>query len=139
MYAATIGAWSEYLVAGIAFMCMFGTTLAVMDGYARTLNESVHMLVSTEEEPPRWSLNVWIVAQAFAGMAIILFFQSALAPMLSFAMTLAFITTPFFAWLNFDLVRKRHISKGMNALAWIGLVYLTAFAVAFIFWWLFAS
>ena len=139
MYAATIGDWSQYLVAGIAFMCMFGTTLAVMDGYARTLNESVHLLAGTDHEQPRWTLNAWIVAQAFAGMAIILFFQSALAPMLSFAMTLAFITTPFFAWLNFDLVRKTHISQGMNRLAWVGMIYLSLFAITFVIWWLFAS
>lgn len=139
MYAATIGDWSRYLVAGIAFMCMFGTTLAVMDGYARTLDESVHLLRRSNKEKQPWTLNAWIVTQAFAGMAVILFFQSSLAPMLSFAMTLAFITTPFFAWLNFDLVRRTHISKGMNVLAWIGMVYLTAFAVAFVLWWLFAS
>lgn len=139
MYADTIGDWSAYLVAGIAFICMFGTTLAVMDGYARTLDESVRLLRQPEGEAKRWTLNAWIIAQACTGMAIILFFQSALAPMLSFAMTLAFITTPFFAWLNFDLVRKTHISKGMNLLAWIGLIYLTAFAVAFVVWWLFAS
>ena len=139
MYADTIGDWSAYLVAGIAFICMFGTTLAVMDGYARTLDESVRLLRQPESEPQRWTLNAWIIAQAFTGMGIILFFQSALAPMLSFAMTLAFITTPFFAWLNFDLVRKTHISKGMNLLAWIGLLYLTAFAAAFVVWWLFAS
>lgn len=136
MYAATIGDWARYLVAAIAFMCMFGTTLAVMDGYARTLDDSFHLLRNTEEEPKRWTLNAWIVAQALTGMAIILFFQSALAPMLSFAMTLAFITTPFFAWLNFDLVRKTHISRGMNALAWVGLIYLTVFALGYIVWWL---
>ena len=49
---------------------------------------------------------------------------------------LAFITTPFFAWLNFDLVRKTHISRGMNALAWVGLIYLTAFAAGYIVWWI---
>ncbi|MCB1648440.1 MAG: divalent metal cation transporter [Pseudomonadales bacterium] len=136
MYAATIGDWARYLVAAIAFMCMFGTTLAVMDGYARTLDDSFHLLRNTDAEPRRWTLNAWIVAQALAGMAIILFFQSALAPMLSFAMTLAFITTPFFAWLNFDLVRKTHISRGMNALAWVGLIYLTVFALGYIVWWL---
>ena len=58
--------------------------------------------------------------------------------MLTFAMTLAFITTPFFAWLNFDLVRKTHISKGMNILAWIGMFYLTLFAIGYVVWW-FAS
>lgn len=137
MYAATIGDWSRYLVAAIAFMCMFGTTLAVMDGYARTLDDSFHLLGGSKTAAKPWTLNAWIVVQALFGMGIILFFQSALAPMLGFAMTLAFITTPFFAWLNFDLVRKQHISKGMNALAWVGMVYLTLFAIAYVLWWLF--
>jgi len=74
--------------------------------------------------------------QALSGMAIILFFQSALAPMLTFAMTLAFITTPFFAWINFDLVRKDNLSPGMKALAWVGMVYLSVFALAYVLWWL---
>ena len=69
-------------------------------------------------------------------MAIILFFQSALSPMLTFAMTLAFLTTPFFAWLNFSLVRGKGISAGMNLLAWIGMIYLTAFSVLFLVWYL---
>jgi Mn2+/Fe2+ NRAMP family transporter len=136
MYAATIGEWSQYLVAAIAFLCMFGTTLAVMDGYARTLAESFHLLRETPGEPAPWTLNAWIVVQALSGMAIILFFQSALAPMLTFAMTLAFITTPFFAWLNFDLVRKDGLSRGMYALSWIGMVYLSVFALAYVLWWL---
>ena len=136
MYAATIGEWSQYLVAAIAFLCMFGTTLAVMDGYARTLDESFHLLRETPGEAAPWTLNAWIVVQALSGMAIILFFQSALAPMLTFAMTLAFITTPFFAWLNFDLVRKDALSPGMNALAWVGMVYLSAFALGYVLWWL---
>lgn len=135
MYAATIGDWSQYLVAAIAFLCMFGTTLTVMDGYARTLAESFHLLRNTPGEVAPWTLNAWTVAQALSGMAIILFFQSALAPMLTFAMTLAFITTPFFAWLNFDLLRKDGLSPRMQAFAWIGMVYLTGFALLYVLWW----
>ncbi len=136
MYAATIGDWSRYLVAAIAFLCMFGTTLAVMDGYARTLNESIHLLRQTPGEPANWTLSAWIVAQALSGMAIILFFQSALAPMLTFAMTLAFVTTPFFAWLNFDLMRQQGLSIGMQWFAWIGMAYLSLFALGYVLWWL---
>ncbi|MDP1931044.1 MAG: divalent metal cation transporter [Gammaproteobacteria bacterium] len=134
MYAATIGEWSRLLVAGIAFLCMFGTTLAVMDGYARTLDESFYLLKENEQPRTEKSLSIWIVLQALAGMAIILFFQSSLAPMLGFAMTMAFVTTPFFAWLNFDLVRGR-LSGLMNAYAWIGMIYLSAFSIAYIVWW----
>ena len=102
MYALTIGEWARPLVSAIAFLCMFGTTLTVLDGYARTLNES-HKLLGFKQS--KHSLNTWLILQALAGMAVILFFKSALGPMLTFAMTLAFITTPVFAWLNFSLVR----------------------------------
>lgn len=136
MYATTIGEWARLFIAFIAFMCMFGTTLAVLDGYARTLDESFHLLRSNGQERRSWTLTAWIVAQATTGMAIILFFQSALSPMLTFAMTLAFLTTPFFAWLNFSLVRGKGISVGMNVLAWIGMIYLTAFSFLFLIWYL---
>ena len=137
MYSATIGDWARLFIAFIAFMCMFGTTLAVLDGYAHTLNESFHLLSSKDKDRPRWPLSAWIVGQSAAGMAIILFFQTALSPMLTFAMTLAFLTTPFFAWLNFSLVRGNQISRGMNVLAWVGMVYLTGFALVYLVWYLF--
>lgn len=136
MYSATIGDWSRLMVAGIAFLCMFGTTLAVMDGYARTLHESVALLAPEDSATQPPSLSFWIIVQALSGMAVILFFQSALAPMLSFAMTMAFITTPFFAWLNLDLAKNLEPNKYIRLLAWLGLFYLSAFSVFYVIWWL---
>ncbi|MEI8620723.1 divalent metal cation transporter [Pseudoalteromonas sp. B129b] len=134
MYALTIGEWARPLVSAIAFLCMFGTTLTVLDGYARTLNES-HKLLGFGQS--KHSLNIWLILQAFAGMAVILFFKSALGPMLTFAMTLSFVTTPVFAWLNFSLVRSEPDIKHsvlLRCLSWLGLVYLVGFAVAFVVW-----
>ena len=134
MYALTIGEWARPLVSAIAFLCMFGTTLTVLDGYARTLNES-HKLLGFEQS--QHSLNIWLILQALAGMAVILFFKSALGPMLTFAMTLAFVTTPVFAWLNFSLVRSESSIKHsvlLRSLTWLGLLYLVGFAVAFVVW-----
>lgn len=134
MYALTIGEWARPLVSAIAFLCMFGTTLTVLDGYARTLNES-HKLLGFKQS--KHSLNMWLILQAMAGMAVILFFKSALGPMLTFAMTLAFVTTPVFAWLNFSLVRSEPAIKHsvlLRSLTWLGLVYLVGFAVAFVLW-----
>ncbi|WP_372861946.1 NRAMP family divalent metal transporter [Pseudoalteromonas sp.] len=134
MYALTIGEWARPLVSAIAFLCMFGTTLTVLDGYARTLNES-HKLLGFKQS--KHSLNIWLILQALAGMAVILFFKSALGPMLTFAMTLAFVTTPVFAWLNFSLVRSEPAIKHsllLRSLTWLGLVYLVGFAMAFVVW-----
>lgn len=134
MYALTIGEWARPLVSAIAFLCMFGTTLTVLDGYARTLNES-HKLLGFKQS--KHSLNTWLILQALAGMAVILFFKSALGPMLTFAMTLAFVTTPVFAWLNFSLVRSEPAIKHslfLRSLTWLGLVYLVGFALVFVVW-----
>ena len=134
MYALTMGEWARPLVSGIAFLCMFGTTLTVLDGYARTLNES-HKLLPIKQS--KYSLNMWLLLQAFAGMAVILFFKSALGPMLTFAMTLAFVTTPVFAWLNFSLVRSEasiYHSTLLRILSWLGLAYLVGFALVFLVW-----
>lgn len=129
MYGATIGDWAEYFVGAIAFLCMFGTTLAVLDGYARTLRESFRLLTDKKSR-----LRHWLMAQALLGMLVVLYFQSALGPMLAFAMTLAFITTPIFAWLNFTLVRKQKMHWGMKLYAWLGLLYLAIFTLAYLVW-----
>lgn len=134
MYALTIGEWARPLVSVIAFLCMFGTTLTVLDGYARTLTES-HKLLGFRQG--KHSLNSWLILQSLAGMAVILFFKSGLGPMLTFAMTLAFVTTPVFAWLNFSLVRSEpsiQHSKLVRCLSWIGLAYLVGFAFMFLGW-----
>ncbi len=59
MYAKTIGEWSTLLVAGVAFLCMFGTTITVLDGYARTLNESMK-LVGLQQQATQPGYSYWL-------------------------------------------------------------------------------
>ncbi|GGW60506.1 NRAMP family divalent metal transporter [Alishewanella tabrizica] len=139
MYGSTIGEWAKPLVSLIAFLCMFGTTLTVLDGYARTLDESGRLL-GLYTRATRWRFPSLLLLQAFSGMAMIVFFRSAIGPMLTFAMTLAFLTTPVFAWLNFSLMRggnKPGLSKRLTLLSWLGLAYLIGFAVVFLVWYLY--
>lgn len=133
MYARTIGDWSRWLVAFIAFFCMFGTTLTAVDGYSRA-NTEAFRLIKGEKSYSTRALYIWTVLGCAAGMVVILFFKGALAPMLKFAMITAFLTTPVFAWLNLMLVRggAHRISGGMLAFSWLGLIYLAGFAVLFL-------
>jgi Mn2+/Fe2+ NRAMP family transporter len=129
MYAQTIGNWARPLVATIAFLCMFGTTITVLDGYARTLDEASGLL--------GWQAgsrqSYWLIVQSCVGMGVILFFKSALGPMVTFAMTLAFLTTPVFAWLNYRVMpRGLAMSLPLRLLSWVGLAYLTGFTLFFL-------
>lgn len=133
MYAFAIGDWSKLLIALIAFMCMFGTTITVIDGYSRANNEALRILLGRKESSVA-SLNIWMTAAAAIGIIIILFFMSDVAKLLSFAMICSFVSTPIFGWLNFSLVLKgeHRVKGGLFWLAVVGLTYLTGFTLLFI-------
>ncbi|CKL53338.1 membrane protein [Neisseria meningitidis] len=134
MYAVTIGGWSRPLVAFIAFACMYGTTITVVDGYARAIAEPVRLLRGKDKtgNAEFFAWNIWV---AGSGLAVIFWFDGVMANLLKFAMIAAFVSAPVFAWLNYRLVKgdeKHKLTSGMNALALAGLIYLTGFTVLFL-------
>ncbi|MBL4237603.1 Nramp family divalent metal transporter [Vibrio fluvialis] len=139
LYASTIGEWSRYLIAVIAFFCIFGSTITVIDGYSRVIAESQRLLKEQREQSPK-VLQGWMILVSAASLAIIVFFASALMPMLNFAMIMAFMTTPVFALLNYVLVTRTElpdelkVGPKLKALSILGLIYLFGFLALFIWW-----
>lgn len=133
MYATALGSWARPLITVIAFLCIFGTVLTVIDGYSRANNEALRLLLG-REEAPRHSLAVWMTIVAGAGLVIVFLFSGTVSTLLRFAMIASFITTPFFALLNYSLVsNKEHRLHGwLKWLSIVGLVYLFGFALFFI-------
>ncbi len=139
MYASTIGEWSRYLIAVIAFFCIFGSTITVIDGYSRAIAESQRLLRKKTDESPK-TYQAWVVIVSIAAISIIAFFAHALMPMLNFAMIMAFVTTPVFALLNYILVSRAELPTALQmgsklkALSILGLIYLFGFLAIFIWW-----
>ncbi|OEF23154.1 NRAMP family divalent metal transporter [Vibrio rumoiensis] len=144
MYTSSIGEWSRYLIAVIAFFCIFGSTITCIDGYSRVLTESTLLLSNkTSDSDPKTAkklLSGWMVVVSLLSFSVILFFTSSLMSMMHFAMILAFMTTPIFAVLNYLLVTRTQLpeslrySRKMKWLAYVGFVYLFGFLAAFIWW-----
>ena len=132
MYTATIGEWSRLLVAFVAFMCMFGTTITCADGYGRA-NAECWRLLKGESEINKKQIAFWTTYAIGGGLVIITFFTGQLGAMLKFAMISAFVSAPIFGWLNYSLVKKhKKLSAGMNALSIAGLIFLAGFALLFL-------
>ena len=134
MYASVLGDWSRFLITFIAFLCIFGTVITVIDGYSRVNAESLRLLFKKKEISPK-ELNIWMTATSIIGGIIIYFFQGSVAPMLRFAMIASFLTTPFFALLNYLLVtgENKNLAKWLKALSILGLIFLFGFAFFFIY------
>ncbi|QIR16233.1 divalent metal cation transporter [Shewanella aestuarii] len=140
LYSQVMGEHSRYLIATVALLCIFSTTVTVIDGYSRTLNLAWQLLNKSADSSLR--LNSIMLFISLLGLGLILFFKGALLPLLEFVMILAFMTTVIFAWLNFRLMTSKHLPKhhrygpNMVRLSWLGLIYFIGFSSIFIFWYL---
>lgn len=137
MYASVFGNWSRLLITFIAFLCIFGTVITVIDGYSRANDEALRLLLG-KKESSRKALSIWVSLTSIIGLIIVYLFSGNVATMLRFAMIASFITTPFFALLNYTLVNnKQHqIKSWLKGLSIIGLIYLFGFALFFVIAWL---
>lgn len=137
MYSNVIGDWSRLLIAFIAFACMFGTSITVIDGYGRAVAEAFSLIRKNRSASNR-SIAIWTIFISIIGFLIIIYFASSMRTMLDFAMILSFTTTPIFAFLNYKLVRSTKLPKelqnGMflNILSICGLIFLFGFLILFI-------
>ena len=137
MYTSVIGDWSRLLIAFIAFACMFGTSITVIDGYGRAVAEAFSLIRKNRSASNR-SVAIWTIFISIIGFLIIIYFASSMRTMLDFAMILSFTTTPIFAFLNYKLVRSTKLPKelqnGMflNILSICGLIFLFGFLILFI-------
>ncbi len=134
MYAKSFGDWSRLLIAFIAFLCIFGTVITVIDGYSRANDETLRILLGKSESSQR-SLNIWMTVTSVIGIVIVYLFSGNVATMLRFAMIASFLTTPIFAYLNYSLVnnKEHRISGWLKNLSILGLIYLFGFAFFFLF------
>jgi len=60
--------------------------------------------------------------------------------MIDLATTLSFLTAPILAYINYRLVTAQHMpddckpSTWMRWLSWSGIIFLTAFALVYVYW-----
>ncbi len=129
MHARTIGDWSRWLVAFIAFSCTFGTTLTAADGYSRANTEAFRRLKVKRATAPARSISGPCSAAPPHGGDLV--FQRRARTDAEICHDHRFShhagASP---WLNLMLVRggAHRISGGMLAFSWLGLIYLAGFA-----------
>ena len=140
LYTNYIGEWSYFIIAAAGFSIMFGTCIAVFDGYARSLERSVELLFLPADKnlSTRKVYNVSLTVTAIGAFAIVFFFGAKLKSLVDLATTISFLIAPIIAIVNFKLVTGQLIPKDakpkpwLRGLSWSGIIFLTGFAVYFL-------
>ncbi len=151
LYTQTLGAWSGPLIAASALVVMLSTTLTVLDGWPRALTALVERLSGPESpgapddaasRPVYWISLVVVSAGALAILGLLL---TELKAFVDLATTLSFLTAPVLAILNHRAVTGPEVaaplrpSRGLLALSRVGIVFLTVFALGYLYLRFFAA
>ena len=136
LYTASIGSWSYLIISISSFSIMFGTCIAVFDGYARSANECIRLVKNNSSNRTFYNVIIWVLI--LGSICIIYFFGSKLKQLVDLATTISFLIAPFVAVANYSLVTK-HIDKSMQPKRWlrllaiIGILYLVGFSLLFLY------
>ena len=137
VYTKMMGRWSRPLIGLAASSIMFGTCIAVMDGYSRALRECV------SEIRPKFtsvSYKTFLITVTLGGMIIIVFFKRSMSILVDMATTISFLIAPFIAIANHKLVfhesfpKESRPSNWLKVLSYFGIIFLSAFSLFFLIW-----
>ncbi|MCI5054800.1 MAG: divalent metal cation transporter [Flavobacteriales bacterium] len=142
LYTTTIGQWSYWIIAAAAFSIMFGTSIAVFDGYARALNKSAELIFPSQNIKKQGffkSYNYALLIVGIGSFMIIYFFGSSLKSLVDLATTISFLIAPIIAIVNFKLVLGKDVpashkpGKWLRTLSVLGIIFLSGFSLFFIY------
>ena len=142
LYTQTIGQWSHLIISASTFAVMFGTILAIFDGYSRSLHRTVELIVPGKDNiisrKQRIFYILFLLILSVGSLAIIFQFDDNFKDLVDFATTLSFVITPVIAVFNYRLATGRFLPKElqpsvpMKVLSVAGIVFLVAFVVLFV-------
>lgn len=149
LYTQTIGHWSYFIIAAAGFSIMFGTSIAVFDGYARAIERCVELINSKsineqngsfKVKEIKYAYQVSVIIVAIGSFIIIWKFTSDLKSLVDLATTISFLISPIIAIVNFRLVSDQYIGKEnsppfwMKILSYLGIIFLIGFCIFFIYY-----
>ena len=142
LYTQTIGDWSYIIIAASAFTIMFGTIIAVLDGYSRSLKRTVELIFTKKDQKTSPKFNklyiIFLFVISIGALVIVFQFGNNLKELVDFATILSFLIAPVIAVFNFRLVTGKYLPKEsqpsmlLKLLSFAGIIFLSGFAIVFV-------
>ena len=135
LYTSTLGESVYPIIVIAAFTTMFSTTLTTLDASPRSMHKSSQLLFP---ETNLLDYKFWLIILSAGTICIFSLLLDEMGTLVQIATIRSFITAPFYAYLNLKLVTsdlmpsKYKPSKVLINFSYIGLIFLTLFALAFL-------
>jgi len=139
LYTQTLGSWSHWIIIICAFTTMFSTTLSVTDSYPRVSRE-IFQVLGRSKNSSLFSYKGLMVVISAISMLVLWGTGSQFTYIIDLATSLSFLTAPALAFINHTLIFSDHTPEEyqpkwwLKVLSWLGMIFLTAFALLFFYW-----
>ncbi len=141
LFTETIGHWSYLIIAASAFSIMFGTIIAVFDGYSRSVERVTYLLRknnNTKEKKFKKPYNLSIFSLVIGSLIVVFLFENKLKELVDFATMISFLIAPIIAIFNLKLVTGKYLVTDAHPPIWLktlsyaGIIFLIGFALLFL-------
>lgn len=136
LFTAHIGNWAYILIAIAAFATMFSTCMTAHDAVARVSLDILGKLYPKKMLFSKKStFSVTILLLALINWVVISLFSANMGNLVALATFVSFVMAPLIGWMNLKTVSAPNIplsyrpKLGMKILTYIGMVFLTGFAI----------
>lgn len=143
LYTQSIGNWAYPVIAIAALTTMFSTTITCLDAYPRVLSRSTLLLFPKTKQWKNYSKKLywfWGLLVVVGSLLLLGYLSGTMGFMVDLATTISFVTAPVLAILNFRVITHKHVPAGakpkkwLMIYAWLGIIFLSAFSLFYIFW-----
>ncbi|TXB65499.1 divalent metal cation transporter [Vicingus serpentipes] len=137
IYTNNIGSCAYFVIAIAAFTTMLSTTITCLDASPRTLTESCNLIIGNAKYNKKFYI-LWILILAIGTVFILAFYLTNMKALVDFATTLAFLSSPIIAILNYLVITGKTMptenkpSLLLKGLSWLGIIYFIGFSIYFL-------
>ncbi len=139
IYGRTLGELWMPVIAAAALAAMLSSVVTVVDAYPRSLAVALTLLAPRLRLTPDRHHAAWMIVTSCTALLIISAFLDNLTRMVDLVTTIAFLSAPVFALMNYRLITSAQVDAGaqpgvaMRALSWAGLLFLSGFSLFFLY------
>lgn len=141
LYTESIGKWSTLIISAAAFSIMFGTSIGVFDGYARSAHRVWELLGPSKQQKDALhqsrSYQLMLIVLGLGALIVIEAFGTSLRALVDFATAISFLVAPIIAYANFRLVQALppadRPGKVLRFLSYFGLIFLSGFSLVYLY------
>ena len=146
LYTETLGDWAYVIIVICAFTAMFSTTLTVTDAYPRTISHILNLNRNNNEQPSFFkSYRGTLIIISIISLLVLYVAGSRFIFMVDLATTMSFLSGPVFAYINYKLIfsdlfpENKKPAQWLKLLSWFGMLFISGFALIFLYWKLFVA